>query len=117
MPWVDPGLTLRWGPYAKPDPEEQTAIVGLTQSALGAGATGGQKLVTLRTAVAKIAPFFGIDDIDAALEALKKETEDDAKKALQKTVDTQKAMAEATPAKPAEPNQKTPPPAKSPPKS
>lgn len=71
MPWVDPGLSLRWGAYSKPDPEEQTAIVTLTQAALGGA--GGQALITTRCAVEKIAGIFGIEDIDAAVEALEEE--------------------------------------------
>jgi len=71
MPWVEPSITLRWGPYSKPDPEEQTAIVTLTQAALGG--PGGKPLITKRAAVEKIADIFGIEDIDAALEALEKE--------------------------------------------
>ncbi len=71
MPWVEPSITLKWGPYSKPDPADQTAIVTLTQAALGG--TAGQPLITKRMAVEKIADIFGIEDIDAALDSLEEE--------------------------------------------
>jgi len=67
-----PSISLRWGPYTKTSPEEQTQVVAMVQQALGAGGTGEQ-LIPKRVAIEKIAPIFGIDNVDAILESLEDE--------------------------------------------
>ena len=90
MPWVEPSITLRWGPYSKPDPEEQTAIVTLTQAALGGA--GGKAVITKRMAIEKIADIFGIEDIDAALDSLEQEQEEAAQKAADASLTEQQNL-------------------------
>jgi hypothetical protein len=80
MPWQSPSLTVKWGPYFAPDPDEQNKIVTMVQEALGG--TAGTPLITLRAAVEKIAPIFGIENIDAAIEQLEKEREENANREL-----------------------------------
>lgn len=74
-----PSLTVKWGSYAKPDPDEESKIVTTVRTAFGGGATGGQPLITKRAAVEKLAPVFGIENVTAFLEALEEEAEEKAK--------------------------------------
>jgi hypothetical protein len=90
MPWVSPSIKVTFGPYFRPDPAEQLQIVTMTQQALGKGVVGGgTPLLTVRTALERIAPIFGIENIDAALEALEEET------AAQEAKDAELAATEA----------------------
>jgi hypothetical protein len=50
--WVDPPLELRWGPYFEPSQAEVQASVGWAVQA-----TGGQQVLSLRTAVQSLAPL------------------------------------------------------------
>jgi flagellar biosynthesis/type III secretory pathway protein FliH len=67
----------------------------MVQEALGGSA--GTQLVTLRVAVEKIAPIFGIENIDAALDALEEELEQKAEQQqeqFEREQETVHAMAE-----------------------
>lgn len=86
MSWSDPSLSLRWGPYTKLDGQEQQLVVTAAISAKKAG------LVTMRTAVEKIAGIFGIENVDAALVALETERDENAKRALDQQATLEHAM-------------------------
>ena len=86
MPWLEPSLSLRWGPYTKLDGDEQGIIVKATLVAKEGG------IITTRMAVEKIAPFFGIENVDAAIEAIEEEKKKNAEEALQQTVAEQKSL-------------------------
>lgn len=85
MPWLKPSLALRWGSYSKLDGDEQGQIVDATIKAKEGG------LLTLRMALEKIAPIFGIENVDAVITALEKETADKEAAAIKK----QKTMQDA----------------------
>jgi hypothetical protein len=92
MPWVSPNIQVRWGEYFKPDIAEQKTTVETTQLAMG-GTPG--PLLSVRQAVEKIAPIFGIENVDAAVEALEKERDDAAKRELDATTAALDAEARA----------------------
>jgi aconitase B len=75
------------------DPAEQKAAIELAQAARGKGPglIGAQPLITRRQAVEFIAPILGIENVDAAMEAL--EAEDAV--ADQKAADAQAATEAA----------------------
>ncbi len=78
MPWQAPSLTVKWGAYTKPDPEEQLQTVQAVQQAMGTPT----KLLPVRTALEKLrdAGFIGADNLEAVLDELEKEqAEADAK--------------------------------------
>lgn len=68
--WQPPNLTLRWGEYFKPGADDEKKIVEVAQGAHDAG------LITLRSAVQKVARTFGIENVDAYLEGLEEEAEE-----------------------------------------
>lgn len=70
--WQIPTLQTKWGPYFKPDVDEQQKLVKMVVEALDAGIP----VITLRIAVQKLAPIFGIENVSAVL----KELEEAAKK-------------------------------------
>jgi hypothetical protein len=72
--WQPPNLTLRWGEYFKPGSEDEKKIVEVAQGAHDAG------LITLRSAVQKVARTFGIENVDAYLEGLEEEAEEKMKR-------------------------------------
>ena len=72
--WQPPSLTLRWGEYFKPGAEDEKKIVEVAQSAHDSG------LITLRSAVQKVARTFGIENVDAYLEGLEEESEEKMKR-------------------------------------
>lgn len=67
--WSDPPLTLRWGSWFQPLPEDDKALVEMTTSAYEA------RFITKETAVQKLARTFGIEDVAAYLEGLEEEAE------------------------------------------
>lgn len=69
---TDPVIEVKWGNYFKPDPLEQQQILGMVVEAVTAG------LITKKAAVEKIAPIFGIEDVESLLEELKKEADENA---------------------------------------
>lgn len=77
MPWNPPSLTLKWGPYTKPDPEEQLNTVRTVQEALA-----GTPLITLRLGVEKLRQggVFDIDNVDAVIEELEAKAGEQAAK-------------------------------------
>lgn len=96
MAWQPPSITVKWGPYFAPDPTEEKAIVD-TVVAARAGET---PLIPLRAAVEKIAPVFGIENIDAAIEKLEEETAQrkaDAEDAAQREQEQLHALAAGKP--------------------
>lgn len=109
MPWQAPTIAVKWGPYFPPDPEEESKIVSTVQEALGS--KNGTPIIQLRHAVEKIAPYFGIENIDAALEGLEAEQVERDKKALETTKLTLDAEAKAKQGAPPgeEPKPKPPP--------
>lgn len=62
--WQMPTLQTRWGDYFKADADEQQKIVNMVIAALGAAVP----ILTVRLALQKLAPIFGIENI-AAIEA------------------------------------------------
>jgi hypothetical protein len=87
VPWLEPSLSLRWGPYAKLDGDEQSKIVTATIAAKDAG------ICTTRQAVEKVAPVFGTENVDAVLAALEKEADERAKKMLDQQMTLEHSMA------------------------
>lgn len=70
-----PILSLRWvSGYVKADPEDETNVVTAATAALQG------KVITRRMAVQKIAPIYGIKNVDQAVEELEKELDDNAAK-------------------------------------
>jgi Arc/MetJ family transcription regulator len=65
--WDDPPLSLRWGAWFQPVPEDDEKLVTTTRTALEA------TLITKRTAVEKLSRVFNIENIDAYLEKLEEE--------------------------------------------
>lgn len=64
-------LFTRWpSGYVKPDPADEQAIVSMAVAAKQGG------VATRRMALEKVAPIFGIDNVDQAAEALEQETRD-----------------------------------------
>lgn len=92
MPWVSPKIQVRWGDYFKPDVTEQKTTVELTQLAMG-GTPG--PLLSLRAAVEKVAPIFGIENVDAAVEKLEEERDAAAERELEATTAALDAEARA----------------------
>src|SRR3954469_6729484 len=88
-PWQPPRLHLRWGEYLKPDPEEQSQIVLMCTTALASKVP----FLTVRAVVEKVAAIFGIENVEAFLDELKKETDaNDAKKSADAAAEMQAAM-------------------------
>jgi len=79
MPWQSPSLKVQWGPYFRPDPTDQKAVLEMVKVALDSG------VITKRHAVEKVAPIFGIENVDAALDAIEKESAEKQAKALEQT--------------------------------
>ena len=95
-----PMLFLRWpSSYMRPQPEDETATVTTTGLALQA------KIITRRMAVQKVAPIYGVDDVDQAMEALEKEDQENAAKALEQQK-AQTALGGGPAAKPGAPGAK-----------
>jgi hypothetical protein len=80
MAWQPPTIKVKWGSYFAADPTEQKSLVDMTIAALGKGSSSA--LITRRQAVEKIAPVFGIENVEAALKDLEKETEERANREL-----------------------------------
>lgn len=98
---MSPNLKLVWGPYFRPDPTEQKLVVDMARAALS-GEGGG--LITKRHAIEKIAPIFGIENVDAVIGEILKEDEEAQKRSLDQEAvkaDTLGAIAaKHAPAKP-----------------
>lgn len=83
--WFAPDLELVWGPYFAATEVDQKTAQDMAQSALEA------KMITQRTAVEKIAPFYGIKNVDQYVEAL----DGEAREAMGRMHDAQAALAGA----------------------
>jgi hypothetical protein len=81
--WQAPSVRCKWGPYFHVDPGEQKQTVDFVQAARGKGSglAGAQPLITRRQAVEILAPLVGIENVDAAMDALETEDAEEAKKA------------------------------------
>lgn len=79
--WLDPNFSLRWGPYFDTGADDESKLTTAVIKAKSAG------IILKRTAVERLAPFFGIENIDQYMEALEEAEEESETKAL--------AMAEA----------------------
>lgn len=67
--WTDPPLTLRWGAWFQPIPEDEQLIGQNTIALKEAG------IITLRSAVEKNARSFSIENVDAYLDTLEEEAQ------------------------------------------
>ena len=92
--WQIPTLQVRWGSYFAPDPAEQKIIVEMVLKALEAGVP----LLTVKVAIQKLAPIFGIENVTAFIEELEAERQarqDEAdERAAQATEREQKTLHE-----------------------
>jgi hypothetical protein len=79
MTWTSPSLTVKWGDYFSRDPAEEKQTVEMVAAAL----TG--KSITRRMAMEKLAPIFGIENIEAALTELEEEQQAAADDELERT--------------------------------
>lgn len=67
--WQIPTLQVRWGDYFKADAAEQKIIVEMVLAALEAGVP----ILTVKVAIQKLAPIFGIENVTAFMETLEEE--------------------------------------------
>lgn len=79
--WADPPLSLQWGAWFQPIPEDDEKLVKTTKEAYEA------KFITLRTVVEKLRRVFGIEDVNAYLEALEKEMKERAEQEAKREAD------------------------------
>jgi hypothetical protein len=70
--WHPPTFRIEWGDYFRPDAAEQAQLTTMVVAALNSAVP----FLTVKVAVQKLAPFFGIDNVDAYLDGLKKETDE-----------------------------------------
>jgi hypothetical protein len=73
--WTGPELTLKWPKYFELNEKDAAEVSQRTRDDLKAG------LITRRTAVEQIAPFYGIECVDEYLEQLEEEDDEKAEKA------------------------------------
>lgn len=88
--WFNPALSPIWGTYFEPDEQDQL----LTSQQLKQDHESG--FITLRTAVQKQASFYAIDNVDAYLKELEKETADRKQEEMDRTVEEATRIHEAT---------------------
>lgn len=80
--WLPPESNLSWGDYFAPTAADIREAVELARSARGGKTAGdkndseGEPLITRKRAVEYIAPYFGIENVDAELEELDEEREE-----------------------------------------
>lgn len=70
--WTDPPLSLRWGAWFQPLPDDDLKLVNTVKEAL----TASPSLITRRTAVEKLSRVFDVGDVNAYLESLEKESKE-----------------------------------------
>jgi hypothetical protein len=85
--WSAPTIYTLWGDYYAPDPAEQEIIVRMVLSALEAGVP----MLTVKAAVQKLAPIFGIENVSAFVDELETERERRSKDAMLKAQQELKA--------------------------
>jgi hypothetical protein len=86
--WADPPLSLRWGTWFQPVPEDDKFLIETVTAAF----TGG--FITKRTAVEKLSRTFSIENVDAYLESLEEETEEREAKEAEKLKESIAMMQE-----------------------
>jgi hypothetical protein len=95
--WSPPSVQVKWGEYLRSDPQEQLALVQMVLLAMNSAIP----VITIRAAVAKLAPIFGIDNVDAFVEQVMKEATDrSTQQSLANTDEIRGALAEITKSKP-----------------
>jgi hypothetical protein len=90
--WLTPPCSLLWGDYFSPSNQDIKDAVVIAKSARGEKAGGdgsgadaaGDPLITRKTAMRFVAPYFGVDDLDAESEELDGEIEEKESKQLEK---------------------------------
>lgn len=65
--WLDPNLSLRWGPYFHEASEDNARTIDMVIKAKAEG------IIQLRTAVERIASIFDIENIDQYVAALEED--------------------------------------------
>lgn len=89
--WQPPPLQVKWGDYFRADPAEQLVLVQMVVAALECGVP----ILTVKIAVAKLAPIFGIENVAAFLVDLQKEVDERAsKKSADASSEIQAAMSQ-----------------------
>ncbi len=79
--WQPPTIQVIWGEYFKPDPDDQQKIINMVIAALGSPIP----VLTVRLALQKLAPIFGIENIAAIEEQLEAEAQIRAERAFENT--------------------------------
>lgn len=105
--WLAPPSSLLWGDYFSPSNQDIKDAVIIAKSARGEKAGGdgggadvaGQALITQKTAMRFVAPYFGVEDIDAEGEELEGEREEQEAKQLEKEEREQSALHDLAAAK------------------
>jgi len=64
MPWQPPSLTVKWGPYTRPDADSQLKTMQMVES--GLGANKGVRILTRELALEKLRDNGVIDAEDIA---------------------------------------------------
>jgi hypothetical protein len=82
MSWQVPSLSLKWGPYNKPEPEEQLKTMQVVQQGLGGAA--GKQVFTLQMGIEKLRQegVIDVDNIEALIEQIEKERDEQAEREL-----------------------------------
>ncbi len=70
----EPNIRAVWGPYMKPDPTDQLALITMVKTAISKK-PGDVPLITREMAVRKIAEIFGIENVQAIVDALEADDE------------------------------------------
>lgn len=66
--WIPVAVSLQWGEYFEPSAQDRQAAVATAMAA-----SGGQPVLSHRSAVAAVAALFGLQDVDAEVEATSSE--------------------------------------------
>lgn len=66
--WLGAGITMKWGPYFEPSAADRKEAVETASKACG-----DRPVISQRTAVKSVAALFGIDDVDAEVDAIEGE--------------------------------------------
>jgi hypothetical protein len=112
MPWQPPSLTVKWGPYQKPDGAEQAKIMELVQA--GLGANKGVRILTRELAIEKLrdAGVIETEDIEQLITELDEEqgeADEQARKNAKDLLVDASAVKPAAPAGAARPGGAQPP--------
>lgn len=74
--WLDPNLSLRWGPYFREASEDNARLVDMVIKAKNEG------IIVRRTAIEKVSAIFDIENIDQYEERLDEENEENETAAM-----------------------------------